>query len=612
MMNSDIRALFNQSKFSRLDIHFASFMVELSRGKSDELALAAALVSYHTRQGHICLDLATMAGKKLAQMDDAAAPVFCPELADWRSALLRSEVVGAPGQFTPLILDGKNRLYLYRYWDYENALITAIQARVNAPVELESRNLPAALATYFPDDNADEPDWQRIAGFVSLAQKFVVISGGPGTGKTTTVAKILALLIQTSRSGLNIALAAPTGKAAARLQEAIQSARQKLNCPEYVKQAIPEKTSTIHRLLAPRADSPYFRFNEKNPLAVDVVVVDESSMVDLALMAKLVRALPADARLILLGDKNQLASVEAGAVLGDVCDAGRPHSFTASFRERLKREAEIHSPEAGETADSHPIQNCIVQFQKSYRFKSDSGIAAVSRAIHAGDSVAAFVTLSHPDRDDIRWQGLPRPDALLSSVREKVTGFYGQFREVIEPEQAFRLFERFCILCALREGPYGVVSLNAMIESALRENHLISGENVWYPGRPVLVTTNDYQLRLYNGDVGFAFSDPASNGELRVFFPALDGAIRKYHPMRLPAHETVYAMTIHKSQGSEFDEVLVILPERDSPLLTRELVYTAITRARLRAEIWTPESVFKTAVSRRISRSSGLRDSLWQ
>jgi len=611
MMNSDIRALFDQSKFSRLDIHFASFMVELARDKSAELALAAALVSYHTRQGHICLDLATIAGKKIAQLDDAARPALGPELQFWRSALLRSGVVGSPGQFTPLILDATNRLYLYRYWDYEHELIAAIQERVSAPVALDMRNLPAILDLYFPQDQSDETDWQRIAGFVSLARKFVVISGGPGTGKTTTVAKILALLIQTSGSGLTIALAAPTGKAAARLQESIQSARQKLNCPETIKQAIPEKPSTIHRLLSPRADSPYFRFNEKNPLAVDVVVVDEASMVDLALMAKLVRALPAHARLILLGDKNQLASVEAGAILGDICDAGKPHSYTASFWKRLESEAGIHSSDPGETDDSHPIQNCIVPLQKSYRFKSDSGIAAVSRAIHAGESVAAFEAMSQSGYDDIRWQELPHPDALMSRVREKALEFYSQFRDATNPEQAFRLFGQFCILCALREGPYGVASLNAMIEAALRENRIVSTENAWYPGRPVLITANDYQLRLYNGDVGFAFADPASEGELRVFFPAQDRAVRKYHPLRLPAHETVYAMTIHKSQGSEFDEVLVILPDRDIPLLTRELVYTAITRAKTRAEIWSPASVFKTAVSRRISRSSGLRDSLW-
>lgn len=611
MKKEEIKNIFKTSKFSKMDVHFAGFIYEIAEKKSRELALAAALVSYHTRLGHICLDLAGMAGKAVFLFEETAPPVFCPELANWRRALLESGVVGSPGQFTPLVLDENNRLYLYRYWDYEDKLIQFIQERVSDPLDPGDGSIAESLDLLFPVENSAEIDWQRIAGFVSLVQKFTVISGGPGTGKTTTVAKILALLIQLSNSNLKIALAAPTGKAAARLQDAIRSAKKKLNCTDSIRNAIPEKASTIHRLLMPKPGTPYFRYNDTNPLPVDVVVIDEASMVDLALMAKLVQALPDNARLILLGDKNQLASVEAGAVLGDICDAGTPHSFTQDFTAKLEKASGRTFIEKVSDGGSNPTQNCIVQLRKSFRFEDDSGIFKVSQAIYEGRSQAVLEIVKSDGCDDVLWQPLPRPEVLSHNLREKIIDYYRHFKSLKNPEDAFLHFEKFCILCALRDGPYGVVSINALIERLLRANHIVTGDETWYAGRPVLISTNDYHLNLYNGDVGFVLPDPEMNDELRVFFPDPEGGVRKFHPLRLPAHETVYAMTIHKSQGSEFDEVLVILPDRDYPVLTRELLYTAITRARRTVEIWGNESVFNGAVSRKITRSSGLRDVLW-
>lgn len=611
MKKEEIKNIFRDSKFSKMDVHFAGFIYDIAEKKSQELALAAALVSYHTRLGHICLDLAAVAGKAAFQADESASILHCPDLGNWRAALLDSGVVADPGRFSPLVLDDKNRLYLYRYWDYEAKLIQFVQSRVKRDSDILSSTSASDLNMLFPGTIAEETDWQKIAAMVSMVQKFTVISGGPGTGKTTTVAKILALLIRQSQADLKIALAAPTGKAAARLQEAIQLAKKKLNGTDTIRDAIPENASTIHRLLGPIPGTPYFRFNENNTLHADVIVIDEASMVDLPLMAKLMQALPAHTRLILLGDKNQLASVEAGAVFGDICDAGTTHGFTQNFAGWLERESGIHDADVLVEESSKPIQNCMVQLRKSYRFPENSGIYAISHAINEGQSGAALELLKRGSLKDFQLHPLPKTEDLAPVLWRRIAGHFQGFKAIQHPEEAFHHLNKFRILCALREGPFGVKAINMLIERMLREQRIISGEDAWYAGKPVMITKNDYNLNLYNGDVGIVLKDLEAENDLRVFFPGLDGQVRKFHPLRLPAHETVYALTIHKSQGSEFDDVLVILPDRDYPVLTRELVYTAITRAKKRVEVWASEAVFKAAVSRKIIRSSGLRDALW-
>jgi len=358
--------------------------------------------------------------------------------------------------------------------------------------------------------------------------------------------------------------------------------------------------------------SPYFRHNETNPLPVDVVVVDEASMVDLALMSKLAQALPQKARLILLGDKDQLASVEAGAVLGDICDTGNVHGFTRGFCETLQEATGFEVPEElHEEAQSRP-NDCIVHLQGSYRFGVDSGIGAVSQAVNEGDGDGAIALLKDEDYGDIVWSDIPHAAGLMEMLQDKIANGFGEYLLATEPRDIFHRFDSFRILCALREGPYGVNSINSLVEEVLAKQNLIDPGRWWYRGRPVMVTRNDYNLRLFNGDVGITLPDPDAGNDLRVFFPTSDGAWRRLHPMRLPEHETVYAMTVHKSQGSEFERLLLLLPDRESPVLTRELIYTAITRARGGAEIWGREEVFRVAISRRIERMSGLRDALWR
>ncbi len=525
----NIDQLHNSGFFTELDFQFARFMSRLSGGDSPQILLAAALASRSRREGHICVDLSSLAGKPLT--DGETNGGACPEWPAWRKVLENSPAVGRPGDYRPLILDGTH-LYLYRYWSYEKRLAEFLKARARSGgAAIDEPLLKDGLSRLFPGDNQKETDWQKVAAFASVVKNFCVISGGPGTGKTFAVAKILALLLEQSRDRhLRIALAAPTGKAAARLKEAIQKAKEKLACPEEIKAAIPEEASTIHRLLRTIPGSPYFQHNEKNPLPADVVVVDEASMVDLALLSKLAAAVPGSARLILLGDKDQLASVEAGAVLGDICDTGHIHSFSLQFRRDLKT---IAGEEVGgdpEDPDGPAMQDCIVQLKKSYRFGEDSGIGAASQAVNDGNSGRALGIMKSTGHKDIQWQDLPRPEGLYRPLKERIITGFSSYLKMTDPEEAFDLFKRFRILCALREGPFGVYALNLLAEQVLRKEGLIKQEGRWYSGRPVMITRNDYNLKLFNGDVGIILPDSESSREPRAYFPSDEGTIRKFPP----------------------------------------------------------------------------------
>lgn len=608
-----LNSLREKGIFSSLDVHFARFSARLAGEDNPELFLGAALVSSYRGKGHICLDLSTVAGRPLLTEDHVEGAAICPPLATWCEGLKKSPVVGRPGEYRPLILDDRSRLYLYRYFEYQDKLARLILERAcDDGHELDIPLLREGLGRLFPEDGTQDVNWQKIAAVVALCKRFCVVTGGPGTGKTTTVAKIIALILeQAGNKRVRIALAGPTGKAASRLKEAIKSAKEGLNCEDTIKDAIPVEASTIHRLLGSIHGSPYFRYNAQNVLPFDVVIVDEASMVDMALMSKLVQAMPQQARLILLGDKEQLASVEAGAVLGDICDSGTEHGISGAFRSVLK-DICGHDIGTGPAKEARGISDCIVGLKKSYRFGKDSGIGDASRMVNAGDADACLVIFSNGRYNDIRWMPLPIKDLLPAAIREIVTTGFGDYLKAKDPWEAFKRFERFRILCALRKGPFGVTAINGLTEEILKKAGLIEPDKTWYPGRPVLITRNDYSLGLFNGDMGIVFEDRESNNEPRVFFPVADGTLRRLHPLRLPEHETVYAMTVHKSQGSEFDKVLFILPDKDYPVLTRELVYTGITRARRRVEIWGIAEIFSAAVSRRTERTSGLREALWE
>jgi len=609
MNHHALRRLQETGLLTPLDVHFSRFMERLAGGDVPELILASALVSSAARQGHICLDLATVAGKVIVEGEGGEEPVRCPSLSPWCARLGETHVVGKPGEYRPLLLDAGRRLYLYRYWEYQERLAAAVRERVTRVGEtVDGESLSQGLARLFPEEEPDGVNWQKVAAFTALTRKFCVISGGPGTGKTTTIARILALLAEQASPRPAIVLAAPTGKAAARLQEAVREARERLPVGTASKAAIPQEASTLHRLLGVIPGSPYFRHTSKNPLPTDVLVVDEASMVDLALLSKVVQALPARARLILLGDRDQLASVEAGAALGDICDSAGEGPVSGSFAEELRR-ATGYRLDVDERAERPGIRDCIVHLRTSYRFGKTSGIGALCRAVNAGRSEEAAGLLGE-GFPDLGWRKVPPPERLPRAIREVVEKGFAEYLLTDDPGESFQRLERFRILCAVREGPYGVIALNRTVEEILRDRGLIVPGRPWYRGRPVMITRNDYNLRLFNGDVGVVLPDPAASGDLRVFFSSADGTVRGFHPLLLPEHETVYAMTVHKSQGSEFDRLLLLLPDRESPVLTRELIYTGISRARGRVDIWGNEAVFRNAVARRIERTSGLRDAL--
>jgi exodeoxyribonuclease V alpha subunit len=613
MDHKRIPALYEAGCFLPIDIHFARLMNRLAGKDSPEVALAAALVSRAAREGNVCLDLYAVAGKKLYDDDGTTPAVIGPDGDEWCGHLRDSPVVGTPGEFRPLVLHD-HRLYLYRYWMYQEYLARSIRDRLaREPEPVDEALLREGLERLFPDVEPGGVSWQRIAAYTAVTKRFCIISGGPGTGKTATVARILALLLeQAGTKRMRMALAAPTGKAAARLTEVIGRARTTMACSDEIKEALPTGASTIHRLLGATPHSPSFRHDEKNPLSVDVVVVDEASMVDLPLMAKLVLAIPHQSRLILLGDKDQLASVEAGSVLGDACDTGRRHGYSRRFRTDVERVTGVTFDDGDDDADERGIQDCVVELRQSYRFDPRSGISRVSAAVNEGDGAAVSRLLIGGSFDDIRWNELPPTRQLSAFLAPYVVKGFKDYLMTADPAEAIERFNEFRIICALREGPYGVARINGLVETILQGEHLITPDNKWYPGRPVMITRNDYSLRLFNGDVGLALPDPESGGNTMVFFNEAGGMIRKLHPFRLPEHETVYAMTVHKSQGSEFDTVLMVLPDRLSPVLTRELIYTGITRARKAVTVWSMENVFRTAVERRIQRTSGLRDALWE
>jgi len=597
-------------ELSALDRHFADFILKESGGTSAMLKPAAALLSNAVGNGNICLNLADITGKGI-RMDGEDFKV--PKLEKLHHSLLSTPVVGSPGEFRPLVLDGNGRLYLYRYWKYERDLACIIlnkAAMTCGPID--EQLLIKGLDRLFPTVAEEGIDWQKVAALAALRKKFSIISGGPGTGKTSTVVKIIALLLEQEKGNPpRIALAAPTGKSAMRLKESIGMMKGMLDCADSIKKHIPQDVSTIHRLLGPIRGSVRFRYSNENPLPYDAVIIDEASMVALPLMAKLAAALKQDAQLILIGDRDQLASVEAGAVLGDMCGGGRQEMFSPGFGKLVADLAGKEIPAAAPGDPLPPLTDSLVILKKNYRFPADSGIGAAGRAVNAGkgkDALAMFQGNAFPD---IAWHDVPKLDGLKKAVMGAAVEGYGAYLAAGSAAEALRLFDTFRFLCALHQGPYGVAGINILIEAILAGKGLIDPRQRWYRGRPVLITVNDYNMKLFNGDVGITFPDLEEGGALRVFFPAADGVVRKISPVRLPAHETVYAMTIHKSQGSEFDRIHMLLPGNDSPILTRELIYTGITRARKKVDMWGNEEIFVTAVSRRIERKSGLGETLW-
>ncbi|MDA7418383.1 exodeoxyribonuclease V subunit alpha [Xenophilus arseniciresistens] len=674
-----------------LDRSFALFLQQLDPRADVPLLLAATLASHQLGRGHVCLDLeAALAQQQLslalppessARRDAPPGPepwLRALSLSRWRAALLASplcadgDVQGGAGA-TPLVLSGP-RLYLRRYWQYEREVRQAIAQRLApAPVATAQRIRPVLDALFGGAAEAGREDWQKMACALALRQRFAIVTGGPGTGKTTTVVRLLALLQSLAQGdeargdaggALRIQLAAPTGKAAARLSDSIRGALDRLPWERLphgaaVRAQVPDQASTLHRLLGSRPDSRRLRHHAGHPLALDVLVVDEASMVDLEMMHALLQALPPHARLVLLGDKDQLASVEAGAVLGELCRRAEAGHYDADTVQWLQASSGQQPPAPlCDATQGQPLDQAVAMLRVSHRFHAGSGIGQLARAVNEGRAADARALLNQ-GLDDLRvctlktapaaGQGddalrqLVLADALPGAASPGPVGcahYLRLMRDTRPAPQAPRAHwdawaaqllqaaGRFQLLAALREGPWGVNGLNLCVAELLHAAGWLQGTQGWFAGRPVLVTRNDHALGLMNGDVGLVLDRPArfvgdapdalpdaqAGLARRVAFAAADGSggVRWVLPARLSSVETVFAMTVHKSQGSEFEHTALVLPDQPNPVLTRELVYTGITRARrwftLVANARGRAGVLEGAIARRVLRASGLVD----
>lgn len=600
-----------QDILSGADIAFSRFLEEHDREAPPEVLLAGCLTSYYFRQGNVCLLLEEVADQSLFEEAKDGAKMQGPELSDWVEKLTRSPLTGGPGAFKPLILDAGNRLYMHKLWHYEQGLAQGIAERSKRSEDLKDEALFSdSLSRLFDNTPEGETDWQKVATVAAALNRFTIISGGPGTGKTSTVVRILALLLELEKkeeSYPSIALAAPTGKAAARLKDSILSMKESLPVSEEIQKAIPAEATTLHQLLGARRHSSTFRHNRDNPLPYVLIIVDEASMVDQALMSKLMEALLGHTRLILLGDKDQLASVEAGSVMGDLC-AIEENKLSPEFAEKLSR-LSITVPPSSVTEDKEILTDHIILLTKSYRFKGDSGIARLAETVNRGLAEEALEVLESNRYPEVYFMEDGETEHFARTLERIVTDYFEQIINASTPEEAFRAFNRFRILSAHRRGPKGVEYLNQMIEHMLHHRGFIAGHQNWYPGKPVIINENDYSQSLHNGDTGLCLPDTDGNLQVHV---SHEGSIRSLAPARLPDHSLAYAMTVHKSQGSEFNSVLLILPDQSSKILTRELLYTAITRARSEVIIGGRPSILSEGIQARLKRTSGLRDHLWK
>jgi exodeoxyribonuclease V alpha subunit len=649
-----------------LDTAFARFMHETDPRAPASLLLAAALLARLEGSGHSALPLAELAADPVALLGwpPESAAALCGVLADWPGAVLTANAGAHPdwqarpllevdppddNGASPLVLY-RGLLYLRRYWRYESRVAAQVHARTGAAGDAAAARLDDVdpgtarelLDTLFGVPAADGgTDWQKVACAVALRGRLTIITGGPGTGKTYTAARLLVLLQalhgaqQTRPQALRVALAAPTGKAAARLRQSIQKALQGLRDQPGAAATIGawadhlEAARTLHALLGAQPGTRRFRHSVSNPLDVDVLFVDEASMVHLELMAQLLEALPVGARVVLLGDKDQLASVEAGAVMGDLCQgADRDGNLQAGRGDLPAVAAWVHQvtgqtlPASSLGSGSALAQQTVV-LRHSHRFAGPIGQLAL--AINQGNASAAAGLLRAGQGGPLAWLLAPAASALLSVAVHGRTGAPGGYRAYLElvshgpaaadahPEwarQVLRRFDSFRVLSALRDGPWGVAGLNAAIERALLDAGLLRRQGEWYPGRPVIVTRNDAALGVFNGDVGVVLPAPTPDAALRCYFLEGDG-LRSVSVGRLADVATAFAMTVHKSQGSEFDHVLLVLPDADAPVLTRELLYTGVTRA---SKAFTLASSgggqFAAAVGRLTQRVSGLRSRL--
>lgn len=624
-----------QNLLRPLDLRFAQMLVE---DENPILLFLFAYLSAQTGAGHVCLPLSII---QKDQLFDGRQKEFAQEI--WQKMgkpsakkiveeLTHCHCVSQSNDdfSSPIILDN-GLLYLQRMWSYEEKVAQFFRQE-HSIVDIDENELIKVLNQLFPaTKESQETNWQKVAASVAITSPISIISGGPGTGKTTTVAKILAAFVMlTSNDKPIIQLAAPTGKAAARLTESLGKALAQLNLSEEENKWMPKQAQTIHRLLGAQPESQQVRYHKDNPLQLDILVVDEASMVDLPMMARLIDALPSKCHVIFLGDKDQLASVEAGAVLGDICR----FSEDGFSQKRFDQINHLTQGELVKSTDIIPVSQTPVSvvsdslclLRKSYRFGEDSGIGQLALAVNKGQAKTTIALLKKAEvspqqleialePQDVSFIALESKESYLLMIQDAVNAYREYLTLVSQkasPDIILNAFNQYRLLCARREGSFGVSGLNDKIEMLLHRQRLIrrptNSYQSDYIGRPIMIQRNDSTLGLFNGDIGIMLNN--DEGEMKAFFQLPDGKLKAIQPSRLPQHETAYVMTVHKSQGSEFTHTALVLPDKFSPVVSRELLYTALTRAKQKLSLYASESMVKMAIQTRIQRRSGLIDKL--
>ncbi len=611
LQNKFVDTLRRSNKYSDIDLYFGNFLYKLGNSYSDELLFIAACVSRYNREGHICFDLNSSLASEIKQMNLTGEIEGDPQKLVRK--LFSVGVAGLPGEFKPLIIDSSNKIYLHRYWNYQNNLASLIKSRVEKDnFEIENGKIKKILSLLLTNgDNSSDPE--RIAAAVaSLLKRFVIITGGPGTGKTTfalNIALLLLELLDPAEENFRILLAAPTGKGAARLSEAVNNSVQYIKADSNKIRFIPSEAQTIHRILKNVGGTPFFYYNADNKLPVDLLIVDEASMIDMALMSKLMEAIPLDSHVILLGDKDQLASVEAGSMLGDICESGDTRFFSDSFTSILKEISPLDFNQFTTEKSISPLSDSIIEFNKNFRFPPESGIGILSNLIKEGNLFELEKIIKKNEFDDIEWIENRNLESLKEFVFSRWEEIFAKLSPEMTIEDKFQIYNSFRILNAHRVGPWGSLAINKFIEAEYKRKNKIHHNTQWYPGKPIMIFENNYDFQLFNGDSGIVLEEKGYNG-VKVFFEKPGQSYKIIEPALLPENEAFYSMTVHKSQGSEFDHILLVLPDEDSPILSRELIYTAITRAKKRVEIWGNKDVFLQAVGRKVKRTSGLSEAL--
>ncbi len=579
-MNLSLSELHQQGHLRLIDVQAGEYIQELSRGTVRErVALAAALVSRAVSAGHVCLPLQAVA-------EQMRNPGQCSiDSTGLEHILMESGVVAAPGEVAPLLLDQNSNLYLYRFYAYEQIIARGLLSRAAPRAETEQDSAQDTLSALFPEkEQKNLPDLQKKAAATGVSNNLLIVSGGPGTGKTFTAARILAAIGASSKTPLRVCLAAPTGKAASRLKESLIQARPQLS--REFQAYIPEETHTIHRLLRFMPMEGRFLHDHSNKLHIDLLMVDEASMIDVPLMAALMEALPDHCRVVLLGDRNQLASVEAGNLFADICS--------------LERGAQAAEMRQG-------MHDTVVELTRSYRFDSLSGIGQLAGAVLTGD-VDNAVSCLGSGHNDLRHIPTASPRAAEKDFNAFIQRCFVPIFSCTTPQDALDLLDQSRILCALQQGENGVQGCNRQTAAYLMAADLVDRIEEPFHGMPILVQKNDYALNIFNGDAGILWQN--DQGGLDAWFQGPKNTYLSYPLQQLPAYEQAFAITVHKSQGSEYDQVLFVLPAGESPLLGRELLYTGITRAKKQLILFAETAVFSQGTRRSVKRFSGLADAL--